>query len=208
MGFFDSIVNNLKSSARSEVNKSVNQAAKNVSSAVVNAASNSTKKFTFNAIPSNLNEFKVLKEADLKDPFGVTALTILAFNTYVADKQAGTEMLNFLKGPEPLSPSDDVFIRDRFMDGKSYVVRSYFNGAKPENDYTPAEPYTIEVQEQAHSRDTIKEGYIKLFITSGGADSPRYITLRTKPSTGEWFLWDYKGMLMSIRVPVSQNKWA
>ena len=171
MGIFDSIVNNLKGIGKSEAGKAINQTVKNAGNAVASAVSNTTKKFTFNAIPAGIDEFKALKEADLKDPFGVVALTVLAFNTYVNDKQAGTAMLNYLKGPEPLSPSDDTFIRDRFMDGKSFVVRSYFKGAKPENDYTPEQPYTIEVQEQAHSRDTIKEGYIKLFITSGASPS-------------------------------------
>lgn len=216
MGFLDSIVNkvkgsvesNVKGSVNREVNKSVNQAVKNVENAITNAATTSTKKFTFDAIPSTIDEFKALKGADLKDPFAVIALTILAFNAYVENKDAGTEMLNFLKGPETLSPTDFQFIRDRFMDGKSYVVKSYFKGAKPDNDYTPSQPLTIEVQEQAHSKDAFKEGYIKLWVTSGGADSARYINLRTKPSTGEWFLWDYKGILLDIRKPVSQDKWA
>ena len=47
-----------------------------------------------------------------------------------------------------------------------------------------------------------------LFIKSGGADSPRMIKLRNKPSTGEWFVWDYVGLLSGVKTPVSQNPWA
>ena len=31
-------------------------------------------------------------------------------------------------------------ISDRFMDGKFYKVNALFEGAKPENNYTPEEP--------------------------------------------------------------------
>ena len=92
------------------------------------------------------------------------------------------------------------------MDGKSYVTRSYFAGSSPENDYTPAPPYTVSVIEYQNSRENA--GYIKLFLKSSGADSPRQITLRQKPSTGEWFLWEFDGILSGIRIPKSADKWA
>ena len=40
-----------------------------------------------------------------------------------------------------------------------------------------------------------------------GADSARQIRLRTKPSTGQWFLWE-QFLLSDIRVPVSADPWA
>ena len=52
-----------------------------------------------------------------------------------------------------------------------------------------------------------EEGYKRLDIKSGGADTPRPITLRLKPSTGQWFLWE-QIILVGIRVPVSQDPWA
>ena len=51
-------------------------------------------------------------------------------------------MLNFLRGPRPLSPYEISFLDDRFRDGNWYVPFSYFKGAIPENDYTPNEPVT------------------------------------------------------------------
>lgn len=193
-----SILNRLKSMLRTEV-------ASNVSKAV-EQATYQKKTFTFTELPSTLEEFTARPEANMKDAFGVAALTVVALNAYSQNKDLGAEMLNALKGPSPLTPHDKSFLNDRFMDGKDYVPRSYFAGAKPENDYTPTTPYTITVKEGAHSKDSA--GYMKLFLTSGGADSDRVVVLRTKPSTGEWFLWQYEGLTPSIRTPKSQNAWA
>ena len=43
-------------------------------------------------------------------------------------KQIGIEMLNWLKGPSPLSNQEISFIDDRFRDGKTYIPFSYFDG--------------------------------------------------------------------------------
>ena len=42
-------------------------------------------------------------------------------------------------------------------------------------------------------------------VKSGGADSPRQVVLRSKPSTGQWFLWD-QFLLSGIRKPKSQDE--
>lgn len=53
----------------------------------------------------------------------------------------------------------------------------------------------------------MEQGYLTLHIRSGGADSPRQIKLRQKPSTGQWFLWE-QFLLSDIRPPVSADPWA
>ena len=166
------------------------------------------KSFVFETIPASLAELKARPEADLKDPFGVLALFMAAVCEYPKNRDASLEMIDFLKGPRPLSALEKQFIRDRFMDGKDYLGPSYFAGAVPANDYAPAAPWTITVEAQAHSRDQLSEGYIKLFVTSGGADSPRGVTLRTKPSTGEWFIWEFSSVLSGIRAPLAKDDWA
>ncbi len=166
------------------------------------------KSFVFEALPVNLAMLKARPEADLKDPFGVLALFMAALCVYPENRDIALEMIDFLKGPRPLSGLDKQFLRDRFMDGKDYLGPSYFAGAAPANNYRPASPWTITVEEQAHSRDQFSEGYLKLFVASGGADSPRGVTLRLKPSTGEWFIWEYSGVLSGIRVPLAKDDWA
>ena len=118
-------------------------------------------------------------------------------------KQIGTEMLNFLRGPRPLSNYDISFLNDRFSDGHQ-VPFSYFKGAVPANDYTPDTPFTITVESGAYS--DANKGYKKLFIKSGGADSPREIVLR-QLGDGRWMLWD-QFLLVSIRKGKSEDPWA
>ena len=98
---------------------------------------------------------------------------------------------------------DKSFIADRFRDA-DYVPRSYFKGANPQNNYNPSQPYTVTVFENPYSYDT--ENYAKLFITSGGADSPRNVMLR-KAKDGKWYLWE-QYILVGIRQPESTNPWA
>jgi hypothetical protein len=166
------------------------------------------KSFVFEALPANLEELKARPEADLKDPFGVLALFMASLCAYPKDRDSALEMIDYLKGPRPLSAMDKQFLRDRFMDGKTYLGLSYFAGATPANNYTPQLPLTITVEDQAHSRDQFSEGYLKLFVVSGGADSPRGVTLRTKPSTGEWFIWEFSSVVAGMRLPAAKDDWA
>lgn len=161
---------------------------------------------TFQTLPTSLAQLQTLPGADLKDPYQTAALTVAALCAYPADKEAAFAMLNYLKGPEPLSTYEKQFLADRFRDA-DYVPRSYFRGAVPANNYTPDQPYSITVFENAHSRDSISQGYLTVFLTSGGADSPRQIRLRTKPSTGQWFL-NEQMLLSGIRIPAAADPWA
>ena len=162
-------------------------------------------RITFGKLPATLAEMKELPEAKLQRPEDTAALTVAALCAYPKSPESCYEMLNFLRGPRPLSPMEKQFIRDRFMDGRDYIPRSYFLGATPENDYTPAVPYAIEFAESA--AQIAEQGYRRLDVKSGGADAPRPITLRNKPSTGEWFLWEQM-LLAQIRTPVSKDEWA
>lgn len=165
---------------------------------------NKKETFTFAKLPESLAELQATPEAVLDTPFKAAALTVCALCAYAADKNIGIEMLNWLKGPKPLTPYEISFIDDRLRDGKTYVPFSYFKGATPENDYTPDEPFTVTVESNPYSDDN--EGYMKLFIKSGGADSAREVILRLK-GDGKWLLWDQM-LLPDIRVPKSANPWA
>lgn len=169
---------------------------------------NEAKTFTFDKLPMDLEELKALPMADLKDAHGVAALTILALNAYKNNADEAIKMLQYLKGPQELSAYDKTFIRDRFSDKKEYFMHSYFEGATPQNGYTPSMPYTLKIYENPYSRDQFDGGYLKVFVKSGGADSERPMTLRTKPSTGEWFIWENAGVLASIRTAACDDPWA
>lgn len=160
--------------------------------------------FTFNALPESLAQMQALPEAILDNPYKTAALTVCAICAYAADRNIGTEMLNWLRGPRPLGNTEISFLNDRFRDGKTYVPFSYFKGATPENDYTPDVPYTITIESNPYS--DANEGYKKLFVRSSGADNLREIVLRMK-GDGTWWLWDQM-ILVGIREPKSADPWA
>lgn len=169
------------------------------------AAMSKKSTFTFEKLPMSLEEMKSLPEISMDDAFKTAALSLLALCAYSVDREAGREMLDFLRGPRPMSPAELQFLNDRLMDGKDYVARSYFEGATPENEYTPTAPYTVKVISNQYSK--LEGGnYMQLWIHSGGADSPRSITLR-KTGGGTWYLWE-QNLLSDIRIPKSQDAWA
>lgn len=161
--------------------------------------------FTFNSIPTSVEELKALPEASMKDPYAVAALTVLTFMAYAKNPDAVFDMLDYLNGPSDVAAYDKNFIKDRFRSG-NYVPYSYCAGATPANNYTPTEPYTITVKNNSYSDQ--EEGYKRLYVHSSGADSDRYIVLRLKPSTEQWFLNSYGGILVSIRKPAAEDPWA
>ena len=195
MGLFD----DLKRKASQAANSVAGQAA----GKAFDKATNKTETVTFDRLPENLEQFKALPQAALSNPFDTAALTVLALCFYPKDPNMSLEMLDAIKGPRPLSNQEKQFIKDRFSD-KDYVPRSYFVGATPQNDYTPSEPYAIKVSSNPYSYEN--EGYAKLFVTSGGADSPREVLMRLAKD-GKWYLWE-QFILSGIRAPESTNPWA
>lgn len=192
-----SIFDKLKNTAKQAVNTAV--------AGAVQSIGNKTEQFTFAALPESLAELQALPEASLDTPFKTAALTVCALCAYAADKQVGTEMLNWLRGPRPLNGQDISFLNDRFRDGKTYLPFTYFVGAAPDNNYTPTQPYTVEIRSNHVSAE--EAGYMKLFIPCGGADDPRPIKLRQRGSDGKWFLWE-QYLLTGVRTPKAEDPWA
>ena len=159
---------------------------------------------TFQELPLSVEEMKKMGPADLSSPSRVAALTVVAIYAYTVNKQQGIEMIDYLRGPRPLTEYEKQFLRDR-LGGKEYVIKSFFQGAVPDNNYTMSKPYTVIVEDAPQV--VSEEGYKRFQLRSGGADNPRTITLRNKPSTGEWFLWE-QVLLADIRPPKSQDDWA
>ena len=191
MAFFDK----LKSQAVSAAAQTVRKTADNLGT--------KTEQITFTDIPESLEAFKALPQAALSNPFDTAALTVAALCVFPADRELCYQMLDYLRGPRPMNGADKQFIADRFRD-KDYVPRSYFEGATPQNDYMPSSPYRVTVKSDPHSYD--EQGIAKLFIPSGGADSPRPIKLR-QAKDGKWYLWE-QYLLAGIRQPESSNPWA
>lgn len=161
---------------------------------------------TLPKLPVNLTEFQALAENQLTRPEMVCALFLCALQLYLQNQNEGIAALNMLRGPRPMLPYDQQFLRDRLR-GKTYLPLAYFQGARPENGYTPQLPYTLDVLPVSRPQD-IEPGYLRFFLTTAGADRPRPIRLRHKPSTGEWFLWEYSSILTGIRIPAAEDPWS
>lgn len=191
MTFMDKLKNKVQNTAKQTISKAANNLTKQ------------KKTIIFEEMPVTLEDFKALEETEMTSPFDTAALTVAALSYYPINSQLSIDMLNVLRGPRPLSALDLQFIADRFRD-KDYVPRSYFKGAVPQNNYEPDEPYSIEVESGPYSYQN--EGYVTLYITSGGADSPRQVQMR-KAKDGKWYLWD-QFLLADIRKPESEDPWA
>jgi len=162
---------------------------------------------TFGSMPETLTEFTALPQAAMANPFDTAALCVAALCVYPLDKDATAAMLNHLRGPRPLGNPDIRFLAERMAQNNKagYLGASYLDGATPQNEYSPSEPFTVTVSENPYSY--VNDGYATLYIKSGGADSPRPVTIR-QAKDGRWYLWEYPGLLVDILSPESSNPWA
>ena len=151
------------------------------------------KTYVFNEKITNLDQLKQL--VDFTDPFQVSSCVVMCLCNYANSVKDTIEMINYLKGPSPLSNYDIQFLRDRLAD-KPYLMESYIAGSSAENGYTATKPYTIVVRDNPYSYQ--EDGYITLYISSSGADSDRSLKLTKKDDN--WYLWQ-NYLMVGIRLP-------
>ncbi len=158
-----------------------------------------------------IDDEKLFNQEDLLDAFKVAGFAVHALCNYNPENpEKFFNMIQYLMGPaQEISNLMKSSIKDRMSQNEKwpYIGKSYFKGATPENDYTPSEPLEIEVNENPYSYTN--EGYARLLLKSGGADTERFVTLR-KMKDGRWVLWSDSiiGLLADIRKPESTNPWA
>ncbi len=155
-------------------------------------------------LPETLEEFKEMKEMDLTKAENTCLMFLCALNLFVKDRDTGVAAINILKGPVELNSHEINFLKDRFMD-KSYLPLAYFAGARPDNNYTPDQPYTLNLYDDPRPQDT-EEGYFRLYLETAGADSKRAIKMRKKDDN--WYIWEYPAIVMDIRKPKKDDPWA
>lgn len=146
MGIFDSLKNMTNQTVKNNVSKAV--------SGAVNNAMHKSKTFVFADYPKNADELKKMPELDFSSPLSTAAFAMLVLLEYDESPENTIEMLNVLKGPQPMNGMDIQFLRDRIK-GRGYIPRSYFEGSSVKNDYTPNVPYKITVSEYAYTLSLI-----------------------------------------------------
>ena len=156
-------------------------------------------KVTFEQMPQTARDLQALLEAyPQTDARNAGAFFIASLVRYLDSTDDGHEML---RGPRPMNDMDKDFLKDRLRE-KSYLPGAYFEGATPENDYTPDTPWSLLVYDDPMNAE---EGYLYIQVATTGADSRRRITLREKD--GQYYLWEYSNVLTGIRLPASQDPW-
>ena len=158
-------------------------------------------------IPNNIKTIRDAKkspEGDLSTPEKTIAITLAAFLRYQENMDDGIRILDYVKGPNPTSAYERQFIRDRFRQNGNRFMFSYLQGSTPENNYTPTEPWMLKIHNCGSPYNDDK--YVKYEITCGGADTPRTVILRYKPSTNQWFLWE-QYLLVGIKKSAFEDPW-
>ena len=163
--------------------------------------------FTFDELPKNLDEIRSLGINDLKQPQNTAAMTLLALCIYPRDREECFRIIDYLDGPKPMTEYEKKAFDERFRGDQVNIPFSYFKGAVPSNNYTPVRPFTFTVRETINSYANLNLGYVTLYLDSSGADSLRYVTMRIRESTGEWFLYE-QFLLGSIKTPRASDPWA
>ena len=159
-------------------------------------------KYTFHTMPQTAADIQALvDEFGLSDRHNTTAFFMASYVRYAENADDGLAMVDVLKGPQPLSDSEKAFFKERLSD-KKYLPKSYFEGAKPENNYEPDSPWTIVISDETVSAP---EGYSYTTVSSGGADNPRRVCLRIKGDNH--YLWEFNGVFLSIRLPAEEDPW-
>ena len=148
--------------------------------------------FTFEDVPETP---EAVAEYDLDTPYETMALLIMAFRTWTPDNEKTClEMLDCLTDtgsviagtdtPCPFSrytPWVDA-LRDRMMQNEKYryIGNAYLGGADKDNNYTPAEPFTVTLREGLYGGDGAQ-----VLVSLAGADSDRYC-LFVQDGGGQW----------------------
>lgn len=161
----------------------------------------------FQHVPGSVREMTACPQWGLRTPWDTAALFIAALCVYRFNPEEACNMISALRGPAgELSGVDRQFLRDHMGQKAEYLGCAYLRGATPENNYMPAAPYTVILSDNGVSYD--QENMARIFVHTAGADSPRPITMRLKPSEGRWYLYEWSSVLSDIRKPVAADPWA
>ena len=165
-------------------------------------------RITYEKIIDSVEEMKSISK---ENEFEVAGLVVHALANYVNDREKSLDMIQVLMD-ENIQPMSNLFksqIDDRMRQNNKagYIAKSYFEGSIPGNNYTPSMPLTIDVETNPYTYEN--QGYARMLLKSGGADSNRIITLR-KTKDNRWLLYSdsIMGLLADIRKPEEENPWA
>ena len=180
-----------------------------------------TAKYTFNKMPSTVEDIQsFFDEAEPENygGFNAMAATICAACTFKGgsnpsdpffSKDPVREMFEYINGPAESMNIAKAQMDNAIVSMKSAiqscgenVYKSYFNGANNKNNYTPDEPYVLEMYRGPYyieSKETItgtRPTTYMILVKSGGADIEKYIDVYYSTKMGRWF--SYENQFMHV----------
>jgi len=159
-----------------------------------------TTSAVFSVLPTTLAELLASPYNNLMTPMNTAALFVVALNVYNKNRDESIAMMNYLRGPNPLSADDIRLLDERMAQNNTagYLARSYLAGATPQNGYTPSQPYTVVITDNFYTY--YDREVATVLVTCGGADSHRPVILR-RAGDSQWYL-GALSLLDGIRPPV------
>ncbi len=167
-------------------------------------------------IPETIEDFIELRNEISLTPSGGAAVFVLALYIYSIDEELGLQALTVTlvnddlhlhkvngvyKGYSPTNPMR--YLLDRILP-KPYMIRSYFSGANPENNYDIGDlPFVIETSTNKYSE--ISETEIRLFVACSGAGSPRPVRVE-RNSSGLWKVDEFSSLVVDVMRPAEDKK--
>jgi len=133
------------------------------------------------ALPRNYQEFKARYQQEGRTPEGALKLYFEAVFCYIdeATRAEGSKMVRYaLHYDRPIEQSRNLAtFAERLRDPeRHHIFRSFAAGTSPENDYRMSpDNFNLVV-----TKKTQEQGYLRVFLQSSGADSPRPVWVKDK----------------------------
>ena len=158
---------------------------------------------TYSGLPSNYSEFRDRCQSACQSPYGAAKMYFDAVFCYMdpRTRSEGSKMLRFImheKQGWERSPNFST-LAQRMRDKKyQHIFRSFAEGTSPENDYS-MDPNNYQLMMGELVEDA---GYLRLFLYSSGADSPRPIWVK-QFDDGLWYVINVVSTYAGVREPYS-----
>ena len=158
---------------------------------------------SYNGLPSNYSEFRNRCQSACQSPYGAAKMYFDAVFCYMdpRTRSEGSKMLRFImheKQGWERSPNFST-LAQRMRDKKyQHIFRSFAEGTAPENDYS-MDPNNYRLMMGELVDDV---GYLRLFLYSSGADSPRPIWVK-QFDDGLWYVINVVSTYAGVREPYS-----
>ena len=152
------------------------------------------------ALPRDYQEFKARYQQEGRTPEGAVKLYFEAVFCYIneATRAEGSKMVRYaLHYDRPIEQSRNLAtFAERLRDHeRQHIFRSFAAGTSPEDDYRMSpDNFNLVV-----TRKTQEQGYLRLFLRSSGADSPRPVWV--KEFDGLWYMINNASTYVEVRPP-------